>query len=417
VTVNPPTTAQPVSTGYWQIGRELTTATVAPVFASVKSKPLKPVNKPMWLRDAAMWGDMNELHDLQQGPTWAELEIPESPLYGDTFGHLAFGFFGDYVTVGTASTPSWTTSAPLTAGATTIAVTSATSAVAGTFIQVDTGQNAEVVTVGTGSTATSIVVSPNTPLRFSHLTTVAVVTVIAPFTHTFATLNPASSTGLTSCQPPSHSIVHHNYLPGSGGFYADQFLYAVVTDLSIMGDAKGWLTYSAKLTSYIQGAPAGAITAALSTIKGVPAWKGTTTIASSATNDIAKWGIDFSRKADVIPTADGVQNPYFLGLGPMTAKFKMTYDPAVDESALNEMLQNTQPTLAWSTSNGLSGSSLVSLAINAALGGYTDAPLSAVNQFWGFETSGELVASATNAGNSGGNTLCNLVLENAISSY
>jgi hypothetical protein len=94
----------------------------------------------------------------------------------------------------------------------------------------------------------------------------------------------------------------------------------VVTDLSIMGDAKGWLTYSAKLTSYIQGAPAGAITAALSTIKGVPAWKGTTTIASSATDNIAKWGIDFSRKVDVIPTADGQQNPYFLGLGPMTVK-------------------------------------------------------------------------------------------------
>ncbi len=184
-----------------------------------------------------------------------------------------------------------------------------------------------------------------------------------------------------------------------------------------MGDAKGWLTYSAKLTSYIQTAPGSTISATLSTIKGVPAWKGTTTIASSATNNIAKWGIDFSRKPDVIPTADGQQNPYFLGLGPMTAKFKMTYDPAVDETALNEMLNSTMPTLAWSTSNGLSGSSLVSLAINAQLGGYMEAPLSAVNQFWGYETSGELVASATNAGNSGGNTLCNLVLTNNVASY
>jgi len=95
----------------------------------------------------------------------------------------------------------------------------------------------------------------------------------------------------------------------------------------------------------------------------------------------------------------------------------MTYDPAIDETALNEMLQNTQPTLAWSTSNGLAGSSLVSLAINAQLGGYMEAPLSAVNQFWGYETSGELVASSTNAGNSGGNTPCNVVLENAVSSY
>lgn len=412
-----PTAAQPVSTGYWQIGRELTSAVVAPVFASVKSKPIKPNNKPSWLRDDSMWGDMNELHDLQQGPAWAELEIPESPLYGDTFGHLAYGFFGDYVATGTAGTPTWTTSGALTPGAGPIAVTSGSLAVAGTFVQVDTGANAEIVTVGTGSTSTSIVLSANTPLRFSHLTGVTVTTVTAPFTHTFATLNPASSTGLTSCQPPSHSIVHHNYLPGSGGFYADQFLYAVVTDLSIMGDAKGWLAYSAKLTSYIQGAPAGTIAAALSTIKGEPAWKGQTTIASSAVNNIAKWGIDFSRKVDVIPTADGVQNPYFIGLGPMTAKFKMTYNPAVDESALNEMLNSTMPSLAWSISNGGSGSSLISLAINAQLGGYMEAPLTAVSQFWGYETSGELVASATNAGNSGGNTLCNLVLENAVSSY
>ena len=160
-----------------------------------------------------------------------------------------------------------------------------------------------------------------------------------------------------------------------------------------MGDAKGWLTYSAKLTSYIQTAPGSTISAALSTIKGVPAWRGTNTVAGTALSYIAKWGIDFSRKPDVIPTADGQQNPYFLGLGPMTAKFKMTVDPAIDESQLNEhAFNNTQPTLAWSTSNGLSGANVVTAAINAALGGYTDAPLTATNSFWGYDTSGELVA-------------------------
>lgn len=408
---SPPTTAQPVSTGYWQIGRELTAATVAPVFASVKSKPLKPNNKPSWLRDDSMWGDMNALHDLQQGPIWAEIEVPESPLYGDTFGHLALGFFGDMYTTGTAGTPTWTTSGSLAAGVTAIPVTSGASAVAGTVIQVDTGVNAEVVTVGTGSTATSIVISPNTPLRFAHLTTIAVTTVTAPFTSTFATLNPASSTGLTSCQPPSHSIVHHNYLPGSGGFYADQFLYGVVTDLSIMGDAKGWMTYSAKLTSYAQTAPAGAITAALSAVKGTPGYKSTTTIASSSVNNIAKWSIDFTRKVAVDSSADGVQNPYFLGLGPVTAKFKLTVDPATDESQLTNMLSNTQPTLAWLASNGLSGASLQSLAINAELGGFTEAPLMAANEFWGYDVAGELVASSTYAGNSGGSTLCQLILQ------
>ena len=417
MTVAPPTTAQPVSTGYWQIGRELTTATVAPVFASVKSKPIKPNNKPMWLRDEAMWGDMNELHDLQQGPTWAELEIPESPLYGDTFGHLAFGFFGDYTTTGTGTTPTWTTTVAPVAGGTSLTVGAGSTAVSGTFIQVDTSTNSEVVTVTTGSTGTTISINPNTPLRFAHGSATTITTVTGPFTHTFATLNPNSSTGLTNCQPPSHSIVHHNYLPGSGGYYADQFLYGVVTDLSLMGDAKGWLTYSAKITSYIQTAPGSTISAALSTIKGVPAWKGTNTVAGTALSYIAKWGCDFTRKPDVIPTADGQQAPYFLGLGPMTAKWKMTVDPAIDESQLNHMLNNDQPTLAWSTSNGLGGTSLVSAAINAELGGYTDAPITAVNQFWGYDVSGELVASSTFSGNSGGNTLAQLVLVNNISSY
>jgi len=413
-----PTGMQPVSTGYFQIGRELTAATVAPVFASVKAKPLKPVNKPTWLRDQAMWGDMNELHDLQQGPAWAELEIPESPLYADTFGHLAFGFFGDMYTVGTASTPTWTTSSALAAGATSIPVTSGASAVSGTSIQVDsTAGVSEVVTVGTGSTATSIVINPNTPLRFSHLTAQTITTVVAPFTSTFATLNPASSTGVTNCQPPSHSVVHHNYLPGSGGYYADQFLYAVVTDLSIMGDAKGWLTYSAKLTSYLQSTPAGTITSALSTVKGTPAYKGTTTIASTSVYDVAKWKMDFSRKPDIIPTADGQQNPYFLGLGQISAKFSLTVSPAVDESQLTNMLSNTQPSLALATSNGLSGSSLCSATLNAALGGSTDAPLSAQSQFWGYDVSGELVASSTYAGNSGGNTVAQLVLVSPTPSF
>ena len=109
--------------------------------------------------------------------------------------------------------------------------------------------------------------------------------------------------------------------------------------------------------------------------------------------------------------------PYFLGLGQIDAKFKMTFDPAVDESSLTAMLSNTQPALVWGTSNGLSGTNVVSATINAQLAGYEQADLSAVNQFWGFEVSGELVASATGAGNSGGNTVAQFVLVNNIPSY
>jgi len=89
----------------------------------------------------------------------------------------------------------------------------------------------------------------------------------------------------------------------------------------------------------------------------------------------------------------------------------------VDESQLSNMLSNTQPTLSWAASNGLSGSSLQSLTINAELAGYEGADLTAVNQFWGYDISGELVASSTYAGNSGGNTVCQVILENGTAGY
>src|SRR6185437_12055247 len=179
---SPPTSPWPVSPSYVQVGRESAPSTVATSFATVKAAPFKPLNKPTWLEDDTLWGDMIKLHDLQMGPLWGESEIPDSPVYGDTIGHFLFNLFGDYTTTGTAGTPTWTTSGALAAGASAIAVTTGSVAVAGTFVQVDTGVNAEVVKVGTGLTSTSIVLDASTPLRFSHLTTIAVTTVTAPFT-------------------------------------------------------------------------------------------------------------------------------------------------------------------------------------------------------------------------------------------
>ena len=135
-----------------------------------------------WLMDQNLRGSNVETYQLGQGPLWSEITIPQSLAYGDTIGYPLFSLFGDYYATGTASTPTWTTSGALSAGATSIAVTSGSSAVAATFIQVDsTAGDSEIVTVGTGSTATNIVLSASTPLRFNHLTGITITTVIAPF--------------------------------------------------------------------------------------------------------------------------------------------------------------------------------------------------------------------------------------------
>ena len=420
MTVSPPTTPYPVAPQYFVVGREPSPAVEATVFAGVKSGVFQPQNMVNPLKDNSYWGDMAELHNMQQGPRWAKHTIPESPLYADTIGHFLYGLFGDYTAVGTASTPTWTVGAsPLTAGATSITVTTGSVAASGTFIQVDTGVNAEIVTVGTGSTSTNIVLNANTPLRFSHLASVAVVTVVAPFTHTFALLN-TGGTGLyaPSAQPPTYTIGHINTPAGSGNYYADQFLYAIMDELTISAKADGWLTWSAKMTSRSQLVPGGTMSGTISPITANPSWRSTVTRASSLVNTIAAWSGTWTRKNDTDPTADGTQDPYFFGRGQLNGAWKMTISPAVDESEITTfLLPNSQPALTWATSNGGSGASLNSITINSQLTGYEGSNLTAQRQFWGYESSGSFVSSSTGAGNSGGTTPSQVVLVNAIPSY
>ena len=419
MTISPPTTPYPVAPAYVVVGKEPSPAVVATSFTAVKCGVFKPENKVNPLKDNSMWGDMAELHNMQQGPRWATHTIPESPLYADTIGHFLYNLFGDYYAVGTASTPTWTsTASPLAAGAAAIPVTTGTAATAGTYVQVDTGVNAEIVTVGTGSTSTSIVLNAGTPLRFSHLASVAVVTVVAPFTHTFALLN-TGGTGLyaASCQPPTHTLGHVNTPAGSGSYYADEFLYSIVDEITISAKSDGWLTWTAKLTSRTQVAPGSTLSGTISPITGDPSWKSTVSQASSLVNQIAAWSGTWTRKNDTDPTADGVQDPYFFGRGPINGSWKMTIAPAIDESQLTNLLANNQAALTWTTSNGGSGASLASLTINSTLTGYESAALTAQKNFWGYESSGSFISSSTGAGNSGGTTPSQLVLVNAVPGY
>jgi hypothetical protein len=416
---SPPVGVYPKCTQLLQIGLESGGFGVTPAQAAFASAPIvdfKPDNKVTWVEDGSMWGDFTKTHDVQQGPLWAESDIAESPLYCDTFGHFLYNLMSDLVETGTASTPTWTTSGALTAGAGPVAVTSATSAVAGTLIQVDTGVNAEVVKVGTGSTATSIVLDATTPLRFSHLTTIAVVTVIAPFSHTFSLLNPYGSTGVVTGQGPTHSLIHRNNIPGAGNNYAWLFPYGCMSEITINAKASGILTWSGKVTSYAKAYPSFIPVPGFSAVRMIPGWKSTTTVASTLLDDITVWSATLTRKVTPKNTGDGYQQPYLIGRGNFDCSFKLTYDPALDESALTNMLTNAQPTLAWSIGNGGSGTGLWSFALAANQAAYKTAPLSG-DEFFGFDVSGDFVSNVTNSGNSGGRSPCSITLQNALPTY
>lgn len=413
-----PLTVYPVCEQALLVAREATfgTAPASTAFVSVPIAGFLPDNKPTWIEDTSYWGDFVKTHDLQQGPVWQEGDIKESPLYGDTFGHFLFNLMGDYTATGTAASPNSTTTGALAAAATTIAVTSGTGFAANQWIQVDTAANAEIVQVLSVATNTITLVA-STPLRFSHLTGVAVTNTTAPYTHVFSLLNPNSSTGVTTGQGPSHTLIHRTGIPGSGNNNAWQFAYGCMSEITISGKASGALMWSGKVTSFVKAYPSFNPVASFSSVRMIPAWKGTTTIAAGLANDITEWSCTLKREMDVIPTADGYQQPYLIGRGNLDAAFKLMYNPALDETALNYMINNTQPTLAWSVSNGLSGANLVSFALAANQAGYKTVPLATDKVFFGFNADGTFIANTTNAGNSGGRSPCAITLTNAIPSY
>lgn len=411
-----PSLIYPVFESSLLVGRELTIDTPPAAFTGIPTAALQTSQKVTWLEDMALRGSQVKVYDLEPGPVWSEITIPESPLYGDTIGHILFSALGDYTSTGTAASPNSTLSGGVSAGATSVTVASGTGFLANQWIQVDTTTLAEIVQIL--SVASNVLtLKTSTPLRFSHLTGVAVTNTTANYTHVFSLLNPGSSTGNTSAQPPTYTWLHRNFIAGSGNFNADQYSYTRVTDLNLTAKKDGWVGWDAKANAYLRNFPSADFPPSFTTVKANPSWKSAITIAGTQNYTIAEFGVKLAREMDIVTTADGSQNPYVIAAGPLTATFDIQFDAQSDESALNYMLNNTQPTLLYTVSNGLVSPNTVSITMAAQLTGFKDSPLSAVKSLWGWKAAGDLVANTSNAGNSGGYSPCQVTLVNSIPSY
>ncbi len=311
----------------------------------------------------------------------------------------------------------WTATGGVTAGASSITVTTGTIATAGTYVQIGTATGTEVCKVGTGSTSTSIVLDPTTPTRFAHTGSTTINLVTGPYTHVFATMNPGSPSGIISGQGPTHTILDRNQAAGNGGYYADAYPYCCVQEITLTGMPNGFLTWEGKLISWPQTAPASAVAPAFGSVKGIPAWKGISTIGGSVANNIDQWKVTLTRELNPIPGINGQQAPLIIARGKLTGTHDLEFAAISDESALNYMLQNTQPSLLWTTSNGLTGTNLVSFSVAAQLGAATKAPLKVVKTLFGYDLSGTLVANSTNAGPSGGYGVAAITLINNVPNY
>jgi hypothetical protein len=417
VPVSPPTALYPVFESSFLAGKEGASSpgTAATAFTGIPTGPLATDPNYTALEDDNLRNSNVKVFDLQFGQRYAEITIPESPCYGDTIGIPLLGCLGDYYSSGTAGGTTWTTTAQLTAGATSIPVTTGTVATSGTYIQVDTMTDSEVVEVGSGSTSTNIVLNAATPLRFNHSSAITITLVTGPYTHNFSLLNMASSTGSTSAQPPTYTVLHRNGIAPT--YSADQYVYGHFSALKFQAKKNGWFVWDGKVASYVRSAPASNITPAFSTVTGEPTWKSTVSVAGSQVLNVTDLTIDLTRDLDIVPTADGVQDPYVIGMGPLTANFNLNFDVAANETVLTYLENNTKPTFSWTISNGGTGTSEISFSIAAQLAGFKKAPLSIMKSFWGFKAAGSLIANTTNAGNSGGYSPLAVTLINQTPTY
>lgn len=426
----PPTTFSPVASREVYIVKEVTPGVIpATVGVPWPVTSFKPSNKPMWIEDDSFQGVMGDRFGVYQGPLIGSLDIG-GHVFADTIGYPLLGIFGDYTTTGTAASPASVTTSAVAAGALALPVASAgTSFTPGMFVWIqDAGTPAanEVVKVGTGSTTTSVVLDPSTPLRFAHLTATPFTNTTAPYTHVFALLNGTVGATAGPSQPPTFTVTDRNGIAANG---ADQYGYTCFSDLTITGNADKLLDFTAKATCASRATALSATgTTLVSNELATPSWRTATGIGGPAASttlvkDIAEHSITITRAVKALNSEQGSQQPYVIARGKQGATGKMTLMPAIDDSSLIALLTNTQPQLQFVTANGLSGAALRSLQVDILLAAYETDDITDGAELFGYDPTFKAVHTAASSGGitmtgaSGGKGAVKVTLVNAQPTY
>jgi hypothetical protein len=362
----------------------------------------------------------------------AETSIPSSPVYMDMIGHPLANILGDYTQSAPANTQTTTLTAQALAGATSLTVTSGTLFTVGMWIQVyqagSTGP-AEIVKVLSGA-STSITLDPTTPLRFTHTSGATVVnTTVAAGTyqHSFSVLNSSfigNNIYTNFGQPPTHTYTDRTQVPATG--LARQYAFCRHSDVTLTGNAEKLLMWNGTLTSFTGQIAASPPTASFSIVRAVPAWSTTVSLATTGSlnpiYNIGEWSVSFKRQVEAFFPNDGSQNPFVIGAGKISLEGKLTVSPAVDETALLYMLNNTQPQLQILVTNNRTTTDPLYLAmqVDIPLADYDTSKISSSKSLFGYDVGFKTTHTATprnsvvSTGWSGGYSAAKVTIWNAV---
>lgn len=374
-------------------------------------------DKPKWLDDKGWRGSMTELAGRQQGPIINDFTM-SGDVFGDVLPFTLANLLGDLTGSGATAAPTTTLSALVAAGVT--GITTVASIPAGSVIQIDTGNLAEIRTTGT-PTGTGPYTIPfavgQRPLMYGHASAVAVTNTTGPYVNAFSLLNSGATPVYGQGQPVTNTVTHYQGVTPTVG--ARQFPGACCESLDLEFNAETeLLKFSSKWVSW-PSVVAGALpVAAPSAVLPIASWRGAVGIGGPASGGtqlkaVPSGKLTITRKCEPDFTVQGLQTPYIIQRGglSMMGDFEVI---AADETHYNNMINNTQPQFQFLITNGLSGANLIQLQVDAQQASYKTSKMDTSKTNIRYKTNFEGIANSTNAGGTGGISPVKVTVTNAI---
>jgi hypothetical protein len=320
--------------------------------------------------------------------------------------------FGDLSTVasGGSGSPSQQLAQPVNIGDTALYTLSSIGAVsAGSIIQISDGAASEVVTATAGSTGTSVFFA-GTPARFAHATTAVAIlrTGVTNYTHTFSVLN--SGTG----QPPTHTLSDTYGLTPS--VLARCYPCASVAQIDLAGNpGTGLVTMKVAGASWLSQPAASTPTNPGFAAKAFPGWQTTVTV-NSVIPYAGPWAVSMKRDMVIYQGANSL-SPSWIARGGLTVTGTLGYPDPTNEGPLNQMLTGGLLPVQIVVSNGLSGSSLLSMTITASAAQAAKSKIDRSSGLVGYANAWTATDNSSDAGGSGGIGPVQVALTNNRPSY
>ena len=351
---------------------------------------LKPFDNIKYLDDKNWRGSMVDTYGTVQGPIFSEFEF-NGDVFPDTFGYPIAGLLGDYVKTGG--------SAPYTH---TIAVKNSGNGQATSYSLTDYNGNDVRQYTGVQFGSVDVKFSAEGLLEYTAMAN----GFQAGANATITTATGASGT-VTYTAPNSFYAGQVVTITGNSTSALNLSSQTIVTATATQ------FTVSNAATGTGTGGVATVVTptASYSTVTNVPVWTGVTTIAGSVSTRLAEGNISIKRALSPIFTVDNSQSPYqiFQGAVEVDGSLKLIFE---DNTELNYFINNTQPSLDISFSQG-SGGTATKVQFTMTKCAFQVAKIDRSKDYVELDVTYKAIANTTDVGASSGYSPIKVTLQNA----